>query len=106
MTLLQRKLHHSALSSSMLRPSSLHFICKAVSSPSTINNTMMFSRNTLLAAAAAFYGASSVSAFAPSTGESVSCGEECYHYLSIRIIAMSFASWEICGYYTCIHVAG
>ena len=57
---------------SMLRPSSLHFIGKVASSntnPSTINNTMMFSRNTLLAAAAAFYGASSVSAFAPSTGE-------------------------------------
>ncbi len=57
--------------SPMLRSCTLHICGKVLSSntyPSTIN-TMMFSRNTLLAAAAAFYGASSVSAFAPSTGE-------------------------------------
>jgi hypothetical protein len=64
--------HRTAQSTSMLRNSSLHFYGKILlpskTNPSTIN-TMMFSRNTLLAAAAAFYGASSVSAFAPSTGE-------------------------------------
>jgi hypothetical protein len=51
--------------------SSAHcFYGKFVASQNTSSiNTMMFSRNTLLAAAAAIYGASSVSAFAPSTGE-------------------------------------
>jgi len=46
---------------------SLHYFYGKTLSRNT--NTMMFSRNTLLAAAAAFYGASSVSAFAPSNGE-------------------------------------
>lgn len=51
---------------SMLRTCSVHY-GKFLSN--NTNHTMMFSRNTLLAAAAAFYGASSVSAFAPSSGE-------------------------------------
>jgi len=66
-TLLAASINHCT-TNSMLRTCSAYFYGNVLSS-NTPSNTMMFSRNTLLAAAAAFYGASSVSAFAPSTGE-------------------------------------